>query len=171
MLTIHLPSPNFRTPTSWCHLRRRLPGSLSCGSCRHSQHYVRRTRRLTIKVTSRKATVDVRPRESVIVLYDLFGAKGFDLAGGYQRCGDWRRHKPDRYCEPVQPGKRHGFDRQLPSLASLRVAISQVRNRLLGSIFSAAILPVDQIDFTALGNTQSIFNLQDLSSATRDSPN
>ena len=117
---------------------------------------------------SKVQPVDVRPRESVIVLYDLFGAKGFDLAGGYQRFswGTGDGINPTDIVNPYNLENGTGFDRRLPSLAlTARYTISDVRIEVAWiPIFSAAILPVDQIDFTALGNTQSIFNLQDLSS-------
>lgn len=112
--------------------------------------------------------VDIRPLESKIVLYDLFGAEGLDLTAGYVRVawGTADGVSPTDIVNAYDLEDGSGFDARLPTMAvGLGYTVSRFRfDAWMLPLFEPAILPVDNIDVTALGDTANVFDLRDLSS-------
>ena len=114
------------------------------------------------------APVDIRVNEARLTFFDLFGVPGLDLSGGALRV-DWGAadgHNPTDIVNPYDLEDGTGFDERLTSLA-LRLAWSGGDWRIeaiMLPLFQPGILPVDDIDFTAVGDSQDIFGLGDYTS-------
>ncbi len=118
---------------------------------------------------SKVQPVDIRPLESKIVLFDLFGAGGLDLTAGYVRIawGTADGVSPTDIVNAYDLEDGSGFDARLPTMAvGVGYTVSRFRfDAWMLPLFEPAILPVDSIDVTALGDTANVFDLRDLSSS------
>ena len=108
--------------------------------------------------------VDVRPLESKILLTELFGADGLDLVAGMVRIpwGTADAVSPTDVVNPYDLEDGTGFAQRLPSFAlGLSYEASDFRAEVFVlPLFSPAILPIDAIDVTALGDPGSVFELK-----------
>ncbi len=107
--------------------------------------------------------VDIRALESKILLTELFGAKGLELSAGMLRVawGTADGVSPTDIVNPYDLEAGAGFGARLPSLAvaaayeagDFRVEVTWL------PLFQPAILPVDAIDVTTLGDPSDVFDL------------
>lgn len=112
---------------------------------------------------SKVQPVDIRLGEARISLYDLFGAKGLDLSMGALRLnwGVADGINPTNIVNPYDLEDGSHFDKRLSSLA-LKVGYTNWDlsfEVIMVPLFMSAILPVEHIDFTALGDPQDVFSL------------
>lgn len=109
--------------------------------------------------------VDIRINEARLALYDLFGATGLDIEAGAMRVawGTGDGVNPTDIANPYNLEDGTGFDQRLSSLAiQLSYSVADVRLEVVVlPIFMPGILPIDHIDFTALGDPQDVFSLLD----------
>jgi len=114
---------------------------------------------------SKVQPVDVRINEARMTLLDLFGVDGLDLAAGALRVpwGTADGINPLDRVNPFDLENGTGFDKRLSSPAiQLGWTIGPVRvEALMIPLFVPAILPVDEIDFTAMGAPEDVFDLSD----------
>ena len=109
--------------------------------------------------------VDIRVNEARLSLFDLFGAGGLDLSAGAMRIawGEGDGLNPTDVVNPYNLEDGTGFDERLSSLAmQLAYSVGDVRiEATVVPIFMPGILPIEHIDFTALGDPQDVFDLAD----------
>ncbi len=107
--------------------------------------------------------VDIRVNEARVSLFDLFGAKGLDVSAGALRVpwGEGDGISPNDVVNPFDLEEGAAFDKRLSSLAfQLGLSISDLRAEVVVvPVFMPAILPIEHIDFTALGDPQEVFDL------------
>ena len=116
--------------------------------------------------------VDIRLNEAWMAAYDLFGAKGLDLSAGAMRIawGTADGLNPTDIVNAYNLENATGFNRRLPSLAiQLGYAVTDFKLEVSAiPMFQAAALPVDTVDFTALGDPQDVFDLNDSSAEPQE---
>lgn len=112
---------------------------------------------------SKVAPVDIRVNEARLSMFDLFGAKGLDLHAGAIRI-EWGTAdgvSPADRVNPFDLEDGTGYDRRLPSPAvQLAWSIGDFSvEAVVVPVFLPAILPIDHIDFTAMGDPDEVLNL------------
>ena len=114
---------------------------------------------------SKVEPVDLRVNEARIDLYDLFGATGLDLAAGELRIawGTADGVNPTDRVNALDLEDGAGFDKRLPSPAiQLALTLGPVRlEAAVVPLFTPALLPIDELDVTALGDPQHVFELEE----------
>jgi hypothetical protein len=109
--------------------------------------------------------IDIRVNEARATLFDLFGVKGLDFNVGALRLAFGTADQVsvlDRI-NPYNLEDGTGFDKRLSSPA-LHLAWQMGRVRIEVAalpFFMPAILPIDEIDFTTMGDPQGVLDLED----------
>ncbi|HIA00320.1 MAG TPA: hypothetical protein EYN66_00120 [Myxococcales bacterium] len=114
---------------------------------------------------SKVQPVDIRVNEARVTLFDILDVKGLDLNVGALRLA-WGTADKVSVLDRLNPYNLEdgsGFDKRLSSPAlQLGWQLGSVRIELVAlPLFMPAILPVDEIDFTAMGDPQAVLNLTD----------
>jgi len=114
---------------------------------------------------SKVQPVDIRVNEARASLFDLFGVKGLELHAGALRLA-WGTADKISVLDRLNPYNLEdgsGFDKRLASPAlQLGWQLGSIRIEVVAlPMFMPAILPVDEIDFTAMGDPQEVLDLED----------
>ncbi len=109
------------------------------------------------------APVDIRVNEARLSLFDLFGARGLDLHAGALRV-EWGTAdgvSPADRVNPFDLEDATGYERRLATPAiQIGYNVGDLTiEAVVVPIFMPAILPVDHIDFTSLGDPSDVFQL------------
>ncbi len=112
---------------------------------------------------SKVQPVDIRVNEARVSLFDLFSAKGLDLSVGALKLawGTADGHNPVDIANPYDLEEGAAYDQRLASLAlQLSYSVGDWRIEAVAlPLFLPAILPIEHIDFTALGDPADVLDL------------